>query len=83
MQKTNSSLAVGSSWSIILISISVVALVPLSVEIFRRMNTDVIRVSAILVGVGLIGSCICSIASAVQDDKPKKKQSGKSEFEEG
>lgn len=48
------------------------ALVPLSVEILGRMNTDVISVSAFVVGLGLIGSCICSIARAVRDDKSKK-----------
>ena len=60
-------------WSIIFVVIEVIALVPMGVEIFGHMNTDSIIVSAIVFGVGLLGSCICTIAGVVRNYVLKKK----------
>lgn len=59
--------------SIIFIVIAVIALIMLAVEIFGHMNTDIITVSASAFGVGLLGSCICTIARAVRNYELEKK----------
>lgn len=58
--------------SVIFIIVEVIALIPLTVEIFGDMNTDIITVSAWIFFVGLIGSCICSFIGAVNELKKKK-----------
>ena len=60
-------------WSIIFLVIAVIALIPLAVEIFGYMNTDIIIVSSSVFGVGLLGSCICTIARVVRNYELKKK----------
>ena len=60
-------------WSIIFIVIEVLALIPLAAEIFGHMNTDIIIVSVSVFGVGLLGSCICTIARVVRNYELKKK----------
>ncbi len=60
-------------WSIIFIVIAVIAIIPLTVEIFGHMNTDIIIVAASVCGVGVLGSCICTIARVVCNYKLKKK----------
>ncbi len=60
-------------WSIIFIVIAVIALIPLAVEIFGHMSTDIIIISASIFGVGLLGSCICTVARVVHNYELKKK----------
>lgn len=50
---------------IIFIVIAVIACIPLTVEIFGDMNTDIITVSALFTLVGLLGSCICSFIRGI------------------
>lgn len=57
--------------SVILITAAVIALIPLTAEIFGNMNTDIITVFAGIVFIGLIGSCICSFIRAVNELKKK------------
>lgn len=57
--------------SIIFIVIAVIACIPLTVEIFGDMNTDIITVSALIMLVGLIGSCICSFIRGIREYKNK------------
>lgn len=60
-------------WSIIFIVIEVIAFIPLTVEVFGHMNTDIIIVSSSVFGVGLLGSCICTIVRVVRNYELKKK----------
>lgn len=57
--------------SIIFIVIAVISCIPLTVEIFGDMNTDIITVSALIMLVGLIGSCICSFIRGIREYKNK------------
>ena len=58
--------------SIIFIVIGIIAFIPLTVEIFGDMNTDIITVSACVLFVGLIGSCVCSFIRGIKEWKRKK-----------
>ncbi len=46
----------------ILFAVAVVAAIPLTIAVFGDMDPDVITVSAVFVGIGLFGNCICAIA---------------------
>ena len=46
----------------ILLAVAVVAAIPLTIAVFGDMDPDVITVSAVFVGIGLVGNCICAIA---------------------
>ncbi len=61
-------------WSIIFLIIAIIALFPLTKEIFGHMNTDIIILSASVVGVGILGSCICTIARVAHQYELKKKK---------
>ena len=43
----------------------VISFIPLTIEIFGDMNPDIIIISASVFGVGILGSCICTIARVV------------------
>ena len=60
-------------WSIIFLIIAVIVFVPLTIEIFGNMNPDIIIISASVFGVGILGSCICTIARVVHEYELKKK----------
>lgn len=47
------------------LAVEIIALIPLAIEIFGDMDPDVITISAIFFGVGLIGSCVCAVVRAV------------------
>ena len=55
--------------SIIFLIVEVIALIPLTVEIFGDMNTDIITISAAVFFIGLIGNCVCSFIRAVSERK--------------
>lgn len=57
--------------SVVFLIIEAFALIPLTVEIFGNLNTDIITVSAVFFFVGLIGSCICSFIRGVNELKKK------------
>ena len=56
---------------IIFVIVEILAFIPLTVEVFGDMNPGIISVSAVVMGVGLLGSMICAIIRAVQDSKKK------------
>ena len=43
----------------------VISFIPLTIEIFGDMNPDIIIIPASVFGVGILGSCICTIARVV------------------
>lgn len=55
--------------SIIFIFIAIIAFIPLTIEIFGDMNLNVIKISASIMLVGLISSCICSFIRAIGELK--------------
>ena len=57
--------------SVVFLIVEVIALIPLTVEIFGDMNTDVITVSAAVFFVGLIGNCLCSFIRGLKEWKKK------------
>ena len=60
-------------WSIIFLVIEIIALVPLGIEIFGHMNTDVIIISAVVFGIGMFGNIICTLARVAREYEQKKK----------
>ncbi len=60
-------------WSIIFLVIAVIAFVLLTVEIFGHINPDIIIILASVFGVGILGTCICTISKVVYEYKLKKK----------
>ena len=57
--------------SIVFIVIAVISCISLGMEAFGDMNPDTIIILAIVFGVGLIGSCICTFARAIIEIKKK------------
>ena len=55
--------------SIIFLIIAVIAFIPLTIEVFGDMKPDVMSASAIVVGVGIVGSSVCSIVRAICKSK--------------
>lgn len=58
--------------SVIFIILEVIALIPLTVEIFGDMNVDIITVSAAIALIGLLGSCVCTFIRGIKEWKKKK-----------
>ena len=55
--------------SIIFLIVEVIAFIPLTIEVFGDMNPDVIAISAIVLGAGMVGNCICTIVRAIRKSK--------------
>ncbi|WP_418747124.1 hypothetical protein [Frisingicoccus sp.] len=55
----------------IFLIVEVLAFIPLMIEVFGDMNPNVLTISAIIFGVGMIGNCICAIVRAIQELKKK------------
>ena len=51
--------------SIVFLIVAIIAFFPLTVEVFGDITYEKIRFWAIIFGIGLIGSCICSFARAI------------------
>ncbi len=64
-------------WSIIFLVIAVIAFVSLTVETFGHMNPDTIIISASVFGIGILGTCICTIVRVVHEYELKKKKYSK------
>lgn len=54
-------------WNTVFIVVLVIAWVPLTIEIFGNMNTDVIIIFGIIMWAALIGACTCTIIRAIQE----------------
>ncbi len=48
---------------------ALIATFPLTIEVFGDMNPDVIKISAIIIGIGLAGNLICAIIRAIAESK--------------
>ena len=57
--------------SVAFLVVALVAMIPLTLEVFGHMDPDTMMISAVVVGIGLLGSCVCSFARAVQELKRK------------
>ena len=55
--------------SIIFLVVEVIAFIPLTIEVFGDMNPDIITISAIVLGVGMVGNCICTIVRVIHKSK--------------
>lgn len=53
----------------IFLIVALIATIPLTIEVFGDRNPNVIRISAILVGIGLAGNLICAIIRAIVESK--------------
>ena len=60
-----------SMLNIVFIVIEIIAFIPLTIEVFGDMDPDIITISAVIFGVGMIGACICSFIRAVSKIKKK------------
>ena len=56
---------------IIFVVIEILAFIPLTIEVFGDMEPDIIIGSALVMGIGLFGSCICGVIRAVRDKRKK------------
>ena len=50
----------------IFLAVELIAFIPLTIEIFTDMNTDIIIASAVAFGIGLIGNCVSVIVKSVK-----------------
>lgn len=57
--------------SVIFLIVAVIAFIPLTTEVFGDMNPDVLTISAIVCGVGMVGSGICTIVRVIRELKKK------------
>ncbi len=57
--------------NVVFLIVEVIAFIPLTVEVFGDKNPDVLTISAIVFGVGMIGNCICVIVRTVHESKKK------------
>lgn len=57
--------------SVIFLMVQVLAFIPLTVEVFGDKNPQVLTISAIIFGVGMIGNGICVIVKANHELKKK------------
>lgn len=55
----------------IFLIVEVLAFIPLTIEVFGDMNPNVLTISAIIFGVGMIGNCIFALVKAIQESKKK------------
>lgn len=53
----------------IFLIVALIAMIPLTIEVFGDRNPNVIRISAILIGIGLAGNLICAIIRAIVESK--------------
>lgn len=60
-------------WSIIFLIIALIALVPLTIEIFGDMNPDIIIISAKVFGAGIFGTSTCTLIRVAHEYESKKK----------
>ncbi len=57
--------------NVIFLIVEIIAFIPLTIEVFGDMNPDVLTISAIVFGVGMVGNCICAIVRAIRESKKK------------
>ena len=57
--------------NVIFLIVEVIAFIPLTIEVFGDMNPNVLTISAIVFGIGMVGNCICAIVRAILESKKK------------
>lgn len=57
--------------NIIFLIVEIIAFIRLTIEVFGDMNPDVLTISAIVFGVGMIGNCIFMIVRVIRKSKNK------------
>lgn len=55
----------------IFLIIEIMAFIPLTIEVFGDMNPNVLTISAIIFGIGMIGNCICVIVKDIRELRKK------------
>ena len=46
--------------------VSIIAFIPLTIEVFGGMNPDIMIVSVCVMGIGILGNSICAIIRAIK-----------------
>ena len=59
---------------IISLAVTILACIPLTVQVFGDMDPDIMTASALFLGAGLLGNCICAVIRAVRQDREQKKK---------
>ena len=55
--------------NIIFIIVEIIAFIPLTIAVFGDMNPDIITISAVILGLGMVGNFICVIIRAIRESK--------------
>lgn len=59
---------------VISLAIMILAFIPLTVQVFCGMDPDIMTVSALFLGAGLLGNCVCAVVRAVRQDQEQEKK---------
>ena len=51
--------------------VEIIAFISLTIEVFGDMDPNVLTISAIVLGIGMVGNCICVIVRAIRESKKK------------
>ena len=57
--------------NIVFLIVEVIAFIPLTLVVFGDMKPDVLTISAIVFGVGMVGNCICVVVRFIFESKKK------------
>ena len=52
--------------NIVFLIVSIIAIIPLTIEVFGDMSPDLMIVSVCVMGIGILGSSICAIIRAIK-----------------
>lgn len=52
--------------NIVFLLITIIAFIPLTIEVFGDMNPDIMIVSVCVMGIGVLGNSICAIIRAIK-----------------
>ncbi len=56
-------------WNIIFLIVEIIAFIPLTAAVFGDRNPDILMISAIIFGAGMVGNCVCVIMRAIGESK--------------
>ena len=59
---------------VIFLAVMILSCIPLTVQVFGHMDPDIMTVSALFLGAGLLGTCVCAVVRAVRQDQEQKKK---------
>ena len=52
--------------NIVFLIVSIIAFIPLTIEVFGGMNSDIMIVSVCVMGIGILGNSICAIIRVIR-----------------